>query len=52
VDRPLAYDEAIAHSGTQLKQLYTTAYTDLKDGSIKSVSHSFHFIIVGSAEGF
>jgi pimeloyl-ACP methyl ester carboxylesterase len=47
-----AYDEAMHIPEAQLKQLYATAYADLKTVSIKPVPGSFHFIMWDQPKGF
>ena len=47
-----AYDPAMRIPETQLKQLYTNAYADLKTVSIKTVPDSFHFIMWDQPKSF
>lgn len=46
-----AYDEAMRIPETQLKNLYSTAYTDLKTANIKPVPNSLHFIMWDQPKG-
>jgi pimeloyl-ACP methyl ester carboxylesterase len=47
-----AYDGAMGVPEAQLNLLYTTAYANLKTGSIKSVPGSFHFIMWDQPQRF
>jgi pimeloyl-ACP methyl ester carboxylesterase len=47
-----AYDQAMRIPETQLKNIYTTAYADLKTVSIKAVPNSFHFIMWDQPKAF
>lgn len=47
-----AYDEAMRIPEAQVKQLYASAYADLKTVTIKPIPGSFHFIMWDQPKGF